>query len=47
LEVKTLLNRIQHFTGFVYQDIRLGNPSDKLCLDPSSTVKWNPGAKFS
>ena len=23
LEVKTLLNRIQHFTGFVYQDVRL------------------------
>ena len=23
LEVKTLLNRIQHFVGFVYQEIRL------------------------
>jgi transposase len=23
LEVKTVLNRIQHFTGFVYQDVRL------------------------
>ena len=25
LEVKTLLNRIQHFAGFVYQDVRLGS----------------------
>jgi len=24
LEVKTILNRIQHFVGFVYQDVRLG-----------------------
>lgn len=25
LEVKTILNRIQHFTGFVYQEIRFGS----------------------
>src|ERR1700719_1149103 len=25
LEVKTILNRIQHFAGFVYQDIRFGS----------------------
>ena len=33
LEVKTLLNRIQHFAGFVYQDIRLRSPSGKLCME--------------
>ena len=26
LQVKTILNRIQHFTGFVYEDIRLDDP---------------------
>src|ERR1035438_280421 len=33
LEVKTLLNRIQHFVGFVYSDIRLRSPRGKLCLE--------------
>src|SRR5664279_651902 len=33
LEVKTLLNRIQHFAGFVYQDIRLRSPGGKLCIE--------------
>jgi transposase len=33
LEVKTLLNRIQHFAGFVYQDIRLRSPRGKLCIE--------------
>ena len=33
LEVKTILNRIQHFAGFVYQDIRLRRPRGKLCLE--------------
>ena len=28
LQVKTLLNAIQHFPGFVYQDIRLHSPAD-------------------
>ncbi len=30
LEVKTILNRIQHFSGFVYQDVRLRCP--RRCL---------------
>lgn len=30
LEVKTVLNRIQHFTGFVYQDVRLRTRRGKL-----------------
>jgi transposase len=34
LEVKTLLNRIQHFAGFVYQDIRLCCPRGRLhCIE--------------
>ena len=35
LEVKTLLNRIQHFVGFVYSDIRLRSPRGKLCVEVS------------
>src|ERR1019366_3336880 len=35
LEVKTLLNQIQHFVGFVYSDIRLRSPKGKLCLEVS------------
>lgn len=33
LEVKTLLNRIQHFTGFVYQDVRLRCPRRRLRVE--------------
>jgi transposase len=34
LEVKTLLNRVQHFAGFVYQDIRLCCPRGRLhCIE--------------
>ena len=33
LEVKTLLNRIQPFAGFVYHDIRLWEPRGKLHLE--------------
>jgi len=33
LEVKTVLNRIQHFVGFVYQDIRLCSPRGKLRIE--------------
>src|SRR5260221_6129813 len=29
LEVKTILNAIQHFPGFVYQDIRLQRDGDE------------------
>ncbi len=33
LEVKTILNRIQHFVGFVYQDIRLCTFRGKLRIE--------------
>jgi len=33
LEVKTILNRIQHFAGFVYQEVRLRTPRGKLCIE--------------
>src|SRR5208337_4344506 len=33
LKVKTALNRIQHFPGFVYQEIRLHTPRGKLRLE--------------
>jgi transposase len=33
LEVKTILNRIQHFVGFVYQEVRLRAPRGKLRLE--------------
>ncbi len=33
LEVKTVLNRIQHFVGFVYQDIRLCSSRGKLRIE--------------
>ena len=41
MKVKTMLNRIQHFAGFVYQDIRWGSSSDKLCLEV--TLKAHQG----
>jgi transposase len=33
LEVKTVLNRIQHFVGFVYQDVRLCGSPGKLRIE--------------
>jgi transposase len=33
LEVKTVLNRIQHFVGFVYQDVRLCSSQGKLRIE--------------
>jgi transposase len=33
LEVKTLLNRIQHFTGFVYQEVRQGAARGQLRVE--------------
>jgi transposase len=33
LEVKTILNRIQHFSGFVYQDVRLRCPWKRLRIE--------------
>jgi len=38
LEVKTILNRIQHFVGFVYSDVRLRAPWGKLQIE----VKLQP-----
>ena len=44
LEVKTILNRIQHFVGFVYQDVRLhggriGQPWLTVTLQPHKGVR--------
>ncbi len=47
LEVKTLLNRIQHFVGFVYQDIRLRSSKDKLCMEISLEPHQGIGGKCS
>ena len=33
VEVKTILNRIQHFAGFVYQEVRLRTPRGKLRIE--------------
>src|SRR4030066_72513 len=33
LEVKTVLNRIQHFVGFVYQEVRLRTQRGKLPIE--------------
>jgi transposase len=33
LEVKTILNRIQHFVGFVYQEVRLCIRRGRLCIE--------------
>jgi len=33
LEVKTILNRIQHYVGFVYQEVCLRQPRGKLCIE--------------
>src|SRR5881394_85746 len=39
LEVKTILNRIQHFAGFVYREVRFGYSARgrlriHVCLEP-------------
>lgn len=47
LEVKTLLNRIQHFVGFVYEDIRLRSPRGKLCLEVTLAPHQGITAKCS
>jgi transposase len=47
LEVKTILNRIQHFVGFVYQDIRLCSPRGKLCLEITVEAHQGIGGKCS
>jgi transposase len=33
LEVKTILNRVQHFVGFIYQDVRLCSSRGKLRIE--------------
>ena len=43
LEVKTVLNRIQHFVGFVYQCIRLRGSGSSLRLEV--TVQPHPGIR--
>jgi transposase len=47
LEVKTLLNRIQHFVGFVYRDIRLRSPRGKLCVEVTLEPHQGIGGKCS
>ena len=47
LEVKTILNRIQHFAGFVYQDIRLGSPRGKLCIEVTLAAHQRMDGKCS
>jgi transposase len=47
LEVKTLLNRIQHFPGFVYQDIRLRSPSRRLSMEVTLAAHQGMDGKCS
>jgi transposase len=47
LEVKTILNRIQHFVGFVYQDIRLCSPRGKLSMEVTLAAHQGMGGKCS
>ena len=48
LEVKTVLNRIQHFAGFVYQDIRWGcSTRGRLRVDVRIEPHQGIGAKCS
>ena len=47
LEVKTILNRIQPFAGFVYQDIRLRGPSGKLRMEVTLVAHQSMGGKCS
>jgi transposase len=47
LEVKTVLNRIQHFAGFVYQDIRLRSARGKLSIEVSLAAHRGMDGKCS
>jgi transposase len=47
LEVKTILNRIQHFVGFVYQDIRLCRSRGKLRIEARIEPHGGIGARCS
>src|SRR5271165_6693956 len=47
LEVKTILNRIQHFVGFVYADIRLRSPRRKLSIEVTLAAHQGMAGKCS
>jgi transposase len=47
LEVKTVLNRIQHFVGFVYQDIQMRSPRGRLCVEVTLEPHRGIAAKCS
>jgi len=47
LEVKTILNRIQHFVGFVYADIRLRSPRRKLSIEVTLVAHQGMAGKCS
>ena len=47
LEVETILNRIQHFAGFVYQDVRLRSPSGKLRMEVTLAAHQSIDGKCS
>lgn len=47
LEVKTILNRIQHFSGFVYQEVRLRCPWRRLRIEIRVEPHQSIGAKCS
>jgi transposase len=47
LELKTILNRIQHFTGFVYRDIRLRSPRGKPRIEVRIEPHQSMGARCS
>src|SRR5260370_39279879 len=47
LELKTILNRIQHFTGCVYRDIRLRSPRGKLRIEVRLEPHQSMGGRCS
>jgi len=47
LEVKTVLNRIQHFVGFVYQDIQMRSPRGRPCVEVTLEPHRGIAAKCS
>src|SRR5436190_15205169 len=49
LEVKTILNRIQHFAGFVYREVRFGYSARgrlriHVCLEPHRSIRGSCSA---
>jgi transposase len=47
LKLKTVLNRIQHFPGFVYRDIRLRSPRGKLRIEVRLEPHQSMGGRCS